>query len=82
MPGVLDIRAGEVTAIVDHERSRAEEISRTFALLWPIVVAVVGLGLVVAFAAIPSLRDPALIAALSGLFTVAGTVGLARKESK
>jgi hypothetical protein len=61
---------------------RAEAARRVFNVIWPVVVSVVGLGLVVMFAAVPSLRDPALIAALSGLFTVAGTVGLSRRESR
>jgi hypothetical protein len=72
-------------AIADEPRTglqRAEAAGAIFRILWPIATAVVGLVLVVMFVVVPSLRDPALIAALSGLFTVVGAVGLSRRESR
>jgi hypothetical protein len=47
-----------------------------------VILAVVGLALLLAFAIVPSLRNPGLIAALSGMFTVVATVGLSRRESR
>jgi hypothetical protein len=61
---------------------RARALRETFDLLWPPTAAVVGLVLIVAFAIVPSLRQPGLIAAISGMFTIVTTIGLARRESK
>lgn len=61
---------------------RARALREAFDLLWPPIMAVVGLVMIAAFAIIPSLRNPGLIAGLSGMFTIVSTIGLARRESK
>jgi hypothetical protein len=61
---------------------RARSLREAFDLLWPPIMAVVGLVLIAAFAIVPSLRNPGLIAGLSGMFTIVSTIGLARRESK
>ena len=73
--------------IADEPRTaveRAESLSRVFALLLPVVLSIVGLGLVLAFVVVSPLRDPALIVPISGLYSAVGGIGLAlsRKDSK
>lgn len=60
----------------------ARSLREAFDLLWPPIAAIVGLVMIAAFALVPSLRNPALIAAISGMFTIVSTIGLARRESK
>ena len=43
------------------------------------VLAVVGLGLLVTFAAVPGLRNPGLIGSFAGLFSVVAAVGVSRR---
>jgi hypothetical protein len=61
---------------------RARNLREAFDALWPPLMAVVGLVMIGAFAIVPSLRNPGLIAAISGMFTIVSTIGLARRESK
>lgn len=56
-----------------------QAVREAFDTLWPVVLAVVGLALILAFAFVPSLRNPGLIAALTGLFSVVSVVGASRK---
>jgi hypothetical protein len=44
-----------------------------------VLLAVVGLALLIVFATVPSLRNPGLIAAVTGLFSVVSVVGASRK---
>jgi hypothetical protein len=73
-----------VAEIADHRTGlqRAESAGHIFRVLWPIVLSVVGLAMVIAFIAVPALRDPTLVAALGGFFTIVSGFGLARRESK
>lgn len=61
---------------------RAASLRKAIDVLWPPVLAIVGLGMIITFAVVPSLRNPALIAAFSGMFTVVSASGLARREPR
>lgn len=63
-------------------QAKAESIRSIFIILWPMALAIFGVLLIVAFIAIPDLRQPAYIASLSGLFTVVSTIGLAQRGSR
>lgn len=62
-------------------QDRVKKVRGVFNELWPIFLAVFGALIIVAFIAIPDLRQPALIASISGLFTVVSTIGLAQRGS-
>lgn len=64
---------------VDRIHSIVESIRYVFNTLWPIFLAIFGVALIGAFILFKPLREPALIAALSGLFTVVSTIGLAQR---
>lgn len=60
-------------------QERAKKLRGVFNELWPIILAIFGALIIVAFIVIPDLRNPALIASISGLFTVVSTIGLAQR---
>lgn len=60
-------------------QERVKKAHAIFNELWPIFLAIFGALIIVAFIAIPDLRNPALIASISGLFTVVSTIGLAQR---
>lgn len=60
-------------------QERVKKVRSVFNELWPIFLAFFGALIIVAFIAIPDLRNPALIASISGLFTVVSTIGLAQR---
>jgi hypothetical protein len=51
-------------------------------VLWPVVLAVTGLGLLISFLFIPSLHDPTFVAAIGSFYGLIGFGGTALTRSK
>jgi ABC-type sugar transport system permease subunit len=60
----------------------AEAISHLFKVLWPVVLAVVGLVLLISFLFVHSLHDPTFVAAIGSFYGLIGFGGTALTRSK